>query len=340
MERATFGVRLPVAGPLASRGSIERATRAAEQLAFDTVWVHDFLAWTRFLDRAHVSCGSVEVVEEAGAPPVFHESITNLAFIAGLTSGGDIKIGVAVLCIPWRHPVIAARQLANIDVLSDGRLIVGIGVGAPKDRNSRDYETLGISRAKRYGRTKEYVRAMKAIWTEDVSSFDGEFVSFPPEEFFPKPAQRPHPPIWFGGSGPTTLRMIAELGDGWLPGLMTPADFVDKRQEIDRLAEEAGRDDFRLTVGAEITACIAPTFEEADRISQKTFESMTEGFPITLEQTYACALMGSPAEVQEQVARYVEAGVRHFELKFIYHSVDQLIEEMELFSKEIADGFR
>lgn len=339
MGDVTFGVRLPVAGPLASVSAINKTVDVADRLGYTTAWVHDFLVWTRFLDRAHVSCGSVEVVDDYSGPPIFHESITNLAYLAGLTNGRDIRLGVAVLCIPWRHPIIAARQLANIDVLSGGRLDLGIGVGAPKDRNSRDYETLGISRERRYGRTKEYVRAMRAIWTQDVSSFDGEFVEFPETEFYPKPVQDPHPPIWLGGSGPTTLGMVAEFGDGWLPGLLTPTDFTEKLGEIDRKADEIGREVLDLTVGAEITACVATTHEKADEMSRKTFESMTEGFPMTLEQAYACGLMGSPEEVTEQVDKYVKAGVRHFELKFIYHSVDQLIEEMEIFSREVAPNF-
>lgn len=335
MGDLSFGVRLPVAGPLASREAIERVTRASGALGYSTLWVHDFIIWTRFLDRAHVSCGSVEAVDEAGLPPIFHESLTNLAFLAGLTSGSDIKLGVAVLCLPYRNPIIAARQVANIDVLSGGRLVLGVGVGAPKDRNNRDFEVLGIPRKGRYGRTREYVRAMQSIWMDDVSSFDGEHISFPPEEFYPKPLQRPHPPIWLGGSGPTTLGMIAEFGSGWLPGLMAPSDFPEKLEHIYTAAEEIGRVEFDLTVATEITTCIGETRDEALEIGKGTIESMTEGFPISLEQAYACALFGSPEEIREQVAAYEAVGVTHFELKFIYHKVDQLLEEMELFSNEV-----
>ena len=180
---------------------------------------------------------------------------------------------------------------------------------------------------------------MKEIWTEPLSSFDGRYVSFPPTEFFPKPVQQPHPPVWLGGSGPTTLGIVGEQADGWLPGLLSPEDFPEKIATIREAAEEAGRTDFELTVGAEITACIASSHQEADRVSRATFKSMTEGFPVSLDQVLACGLMGSASEVQHQVGRFVGAGVRHFELKFVYHTVDQLLEEIEQFKREVATEF-
>jgi alkanesulfonate monooxygenase SsuD/methylene tetrahydromethanopterin reductase-like flavin-dependent oxidoreductase (luciferase family) len=337
--QVTFGVRLPVAGPLADKAAIDTAARRAVELGYDTLWVHDFIVWTRFLDRAHVSCGSVEAVDVADAPPTFYESVSTLAYLAGLTNGTATRLGFAVLCLPWRHPIIAARQVATIDVLSGGRVTLGVGVGAPKDRNSVDFETLGIPRERRYARTRDYLRAMRSIWSDDIASHDGEFTSFPPTEFFPKPAQSPHPPIWLGGSGPTTLGILGEFGDGWLPGLLSPEDFPPKIAAIHQAAEAAHRSDFDLTVGAEITACIAPTHEEAERTGTATFRSMTEGFPISMEQVLACGLMGSATEVQDQVGRFVAAGVRHFELKFIYHTLAQLLEEIEQFRAEVVPAF-
>lgn len=335
MSALDFGVRLPVAGPLASKAAIDQVTARVVDLRFSTVWVHDFIVWTRFLDRAHVSCGSLEAVEAADAPPIFHESLTNLAYLAGITSGTDVKLGVAVLCLPYRNPIVAARQVANIDVLSEGRLILGVGVGAPKDRNNRDFEVLGVPRKGRYARTTEYVHAMQEIWTKERSSFEGEYISFPEEEFYPKPVQQPHPPIWMGGSGPTTLAMIAQFGSGWLPGLMKPEDFPDKLEEINRLAEENGRKDFNLTVGAEITTCIGRTTQEARDIGHRTLMSMTEGFPISEEQAYRAALMGSPEEIVDQIGNFAEVGVTHFELKFIYHNIPQLLDQLELFDAEV-----
>lgn len=336
-------MRLPVAGPLASKHAIETTALAAADLGYRAVWVHDFIVWTRELDRKHISCGSLEAVESSDPPPIFHESLTNLAFLAGVTSGRDIRLGVAVLCLPYRNPIIAARQIANIDVLSDGRLILGVGVGAPQDTGNRDFEVLSTPRAGRYERTEEYVRTMTTIWTDDVSTFSGEYVMLPPTEFFPKPIQKPKPPIWIGGSGPKARRMVATFGDGWLPGLtMRPPDFPEKIDEIRGIAQEIGRADFDLEVGIEITgASIATSSSEARRSANRTLESVVRGYgggshgSVTIDGLLEFTLIGSPDEINQKVDAYVANGVDHFELKFVYHSLAHLLEQMELFSEQV-----
>lgn len=338
-----FGVRLPVAGPLASRDAISRTALAADSLGYSTVWTHDFLVWSRHQDRVHVSCGSIEAVEQGNGEPQFHESVTNLAYLAGLTAGRNIRLGVAVLCVPYRHPVLTARQLANIDVLSDGRLTLGIGVGAPRDTANINFEILGIPREGRYARTEEYVRAMEAIWTEETSTFEGHYVHLPPSEFYPKPVQKPRPPIWVGGFGQKALKMLAAFGDGWLPGLtLRPSNYPAIVEEIYRLADEVGRKDFKPTLGIEITgASIATTSEQARSSAHRTLETVVSGYgggshgSVTIEGLLEYTLIGSPEEVIEKVEAYAEAGVEHFELKFVYHSVSHLLEQMELFSREV-----
>jgi probable F420-dependent oxidoreductase len=338
----SFGVRLPVAGALASRDAIRSAALHAAELQFHSVWAHDFLIWTRELDRIHVSCGSVEAVEQFDPPPTFHESLTTMAFVAGLTPDSPLRFGTSVLCLPYRNPVIAARQIANIDQLSGGRYILGVGVGAPKDIKNRDFEVLGVPRERRYARTREYLLAMKAIWGEDVSSFEGEFVSIPELEFSPKPAQKPHPPIWFGGSGPTTLKLIAELGEGWIPGLMRPEDFAEKLDIIHQHMTELGREDRKLTVGAEMTAVsIAATTDLAVESARRTVDSVIEGYgggahgTVDERRVTETTLMGSPDAIIERVKDFQTVGVEHFELKFVYHSVEHLLDQMKLFAAEV-----
>lgn len=117
MATAEFGIRLPVAGPLANADSIRTVAQAGEGLGYDTLWVHDFIDWTKYQDRTHVSCGSLDPVEAAGEdyPPVFFESITNLGYLSGITK--TVRLSVAVLCLPFRKPIITAKQVACIDVL-------------------------------------------------------------------------------------------------------------------------------------------------------------------------------------------------------------------------------
>lgn len=345
MGAAQFGVRLPVAGPLSNAEAIRRAAVGAEDLGFDAVWVHDFIVWTRLQDRTHISSGSLEAVDEDPVP-VFHESLTNLAFLAGITN--RVRLGVAVLCLPYRQPVIAARQIANIDVLSGGRLILGVGQGGGKTGNNKDFEVLGIERVDKYARTADHLKAMLNIWTEDRSRYQGPYVSFPrsdyaPQEveFFPKPAQKPHPPIWMGGWSDRGLSLVAEFATGWLPSWITPEDYPARVADVRKRMEAKGRGEAPLTVGNEIMVSIAESTEVAYEKSKRTFEVLSKGFQTNPpeEQIRATSLCGDPDRVGETVARYVDGGVEHFEMKFIYHSIDHLIEQMELFAKRVVPSF-
>ncbi|MCQ3804259.1 MAG: LLM class flavin-dependent oxidoreductase [Acidimicrobiia bacterium] len=336
MAKATeFGVRLPVAGPLANTEDIRRSAVRSEELGFDAVWVHDFLAWTTFQDRHHVSCGSREAVEAADSPPVFFESLTNMAFLAGITN--RIRIGVAVLCLPYRNPLVAAKQVANIDVLSNGRVIFGIGTGAPKSTHNVDFEVLGIPRKTKYHVTRDYLRAMKTIWTEDFPSYEGEYFSFPETEIWPKPVQKPYPPIWTGGHGPTAMDITAEFSTGWIP----PDEYPGRISNLDRLAAEKGRGGTEFDIATEVYVSLAETREEAISSAQKTLGVLTEGFDHTATQDAiaAAGLIGDADDVGEKIGRYVEAGVNHYEMKFIYHTVDHLLEQLEHFASAVAPAF-
>ena len=334
-----FGVHLPVSGPLANAHAIASAVLEADALGFQTAWVHDFIVFSRFLDRAHVSCGSLEAVESANGQPLFHESMTTLAYVAGLTRGRSIKLGLAVLALPLRNPIIAARQAANIDALSDGRLLLGVGVGAPKNRQTEDFEVLNISRAEKFKRTEEYLRTMLSIWTEDVSSFSGEYSAFKEIEFFPKPAQQPHPPIWVGGSSPRSLELLSRFGSGWIPAHAGPGSFPAKIEEIGRYAEKHSRVLSDITIGTGNPACIAPTRKEALRVSEKTLRSRTKGFPLSMEEVLDYSIVGAPEDVCEKIQEFSSAGVQHINLHFIYHSVEHLIAQLKLFSEKVIPEF-
>jgi len=334
--RVGFGVRLPVAGPLAAPGAIAETARTADGLGYDALWVHDYIVWTKELDRTHVSCGSSELIREDQAP-LFFESLTTLAFVAGITS--RIRLGTAVLCVPYRNPVVTAKQIANLDVLSGGRLILGVGVGARRSTHNQDFEVLGISRADKYARTRDHLRAMRAVWTMEKPSYQGRYVSFPETEIAPKPVQRPHPPIWFGGSGPQTIDLLAEFGVGWLPTWFDPDTYPAKIAEVRAALAARGRGDEPLAVGDEIVVCIAPTDEEARAASRRTVETLSSGFTVrTAEQAEASALIGSPATIARKVTAFAEAGVTHFELKFVYRSVAHLEEQLRLFAREVVSA--
>ena len=339
-----FGVRLPVAGPLSSRGAIARAATSAESLGFDALWVHDHIMWNRDQDTKHISVGSYEAVEEAlkspDYAPNFYESLTTLSYVAGKTE--RIRMGTAVLCPPFRNPIVTAKQVATLDCLSDGRLILGIGVGAPKLTHNEDFEMLGVPRGDKYRRTAEYLRVMQTIWRDPLPSYQGRYVSFEPVEINPKPVQKPSPPIWVAGKGPKGMDLAAEFGTGWLPGGLAPAEYPARIEELKGLAAAKGRGDVDYTIAMEVRACLARTTEEARRQAFKTEHAGLGAFTAynTMDDVYKSDLVGSPADVGERVRQYVEGGVRHFELKFVYHTLDHLVEQMTLWAEEIAPAFR
>lgn len=339
-SRTEFGVRLPVAGPLASPEAARRIAVLGEDLHFDTLWVHDFIAWTTYQNEHHVSCGSVEALERSDAPPLFMESLTNLAYLAGVTD--RIGLGVAVLCLPYRSPIIAAKQVANIDFLSGGRLVLGIGTGAPKSTHNVDFEVLGVERKTKYDVTRDYLRAMIEVWTNDSPSYEGEHITFPETEIYPKPVQKPHPPIWAGGHGPTAMDIVAEFCTGWIPPWIAPEEYPGRIDHIRSLAREKGRGDVDFDIATEVYVSLDEDADAALENARKTLAVLPYGFDHTATEDAiaAAGLIGSPEQLTEKIRRYVDAGVNHYEMKFIYHTVDHLAEQLELFASEVMPNFR
>jgi probable F420-dependent oxidoreductase len=192
MKLALFGLHR---GSSADPDTLARRAQTAEEAGFESLWVGDHIA----------------LPFDAGDPPTEPrlEAVTAIAHIAALTRRVRLAIGVIVL--PQRQPVLLAKQLASIDVLSKGRLIVGIGVGYIEP----ELQALGASLADRGARTDEYLAAMRALWDEPVPSFAGRFVQFDGVVQRPRPVQRPHPPIVVGGHSPSALRRAVLAGNGW-----------------------------------------------------------------------------------------------------------------------------
>ena len=344
MAKVEHGVRLPISGPLAGPEAIGRAARESERLGFDTLWVHDFVVWNKHLDYYHVSVASAEVVDEAvNRPdylPNFYESLMSLAFVAGQTS--KIQLGLSVLCLPFRNPILAAKQVATLDCLSHGRALLGIVVGAPKTVGNEDFEVLQVPRGDKYRRTREYFEVMRAIFTQERPSFQGRYVQFEPTDINPKPVQKPYPPVWMGGKADKSMEMVADFCDGWLPGGWTPEEFREGIDKLNELKASRGRADAQVKVGFEVPACIARTSEEAHKISDRTLRRYPESFAAyegSMEAVMGSVLVGSPEEIRNRVGQYVDAGVEHFELKFIYNDLDQLVEQLSLWSEEVIPAF-
>src|SRR5262252_3368443 len=192
MKLALFGLHR---GSSAEPDTLARRTRAAEEAGFESLWVGDHIA----------------LPFDAADPPTQPrlEAVIAVTQMAALTSRVRLAIGVIVL--PQRQPVLLAKQLASIDVLSKGRLIVGVGVGYVEP----ELRALGASLVDRGVRTDEYMAAMRALWDEPTPSFHGRFVRFDGVVQRPRPVQRPHPPIVIGGHSLSALRRAVQAGNGW-----------------------------------------------------------------------------------------------------------------------------
>jgi probable F420-dependent oxidoreductase len=194
-----IGVCSANSGPYTTRDLLVQLAEAAEKAEVDSIWVSEHL-----------------VVPDPRRPPSnmdpgdpILDPVTSLAFLAARTE--SVRLGTGIIVLPLRNPLILAKELATVDVLSGGRLMFGIGVGYVE----REFEALDAPFADRGERTEEYLAAIRAIWTQPRPAFDGAIVSFSGVQAFPHPVQRPHPPIVMGGYAPPVMRRTVREADGW-----------------------------------------------------------------------------------------------------------------------------
>jgi probable F420-dependent oxidoreductase len=171
-----------------------------------------------------------------------YDPFVGLAIVAAATE--RLRIGTGVCLIPQHDPIVLAKQVATLDVLSGGRVSLGVGAGW----NREEMQNHGVEPARRWDAMRETVLAVKRIWTEDEASFDGAFVRFTTLRQEPKPRQRPHPPILIGGEGPGVLARVIEYGDGWLPN--DHPEVLTRSEELNRLAAAVGRGAIPVSVYA------------------------------------------------------------------------------------------
>jgi probable F420-dependent oxidoreductase len=170
----------------------------------------------------------------------FLDPFTALSFAAAHTK--TIRLGTGICLLPERNPVVTAKEVASVDKLSGGRLDLGVGIGWLKE----EFAAVGVPWERRAERTREYLTAMKRLWTQEEPEFEGEFCAFPKVRMYPKPVQKPHPPILVGGESTPALRRAGEVGDGWFGVNVTVADAHTKIARVKQFAQAAGRDPDKL----------------------------------------------------------------------------------------------
>ena len=196
-----------------------------------------------------------------------------------------LELGTGISLVAQHDPIVLAKTVASVDLVSDGRVMLGIGVGWNED----EMEDHGVDPKRRRAVAREKVLAMKALWTEEEAAFDGEFVSFPPAWSWPKPVADPHPPILMGGAGgPVTFRHIVEYCDGWMP-IHGRRSIADKLDDLRAAAAEAGRDMATIDLG--VFGC-PPDRAVIDDYAALGFTRCVLGVPPTGEDDALRALDG------------------------------------------------
>src|SRR5262245_55019945 len=207
-----FGVALPAVPQIPARAQAwERAVGGAEILEAARVAERAGFAWVSCSD--HVA---VPVSRAAAMGAVWYDAGSTLAFVAGATS--RIRLLSHVLVLPYRHPLVVAKQYGTLDHLSGSRVILGVGSGHLKP----EFRVLGADFARRGLVSDEYIAAIAAAWTAAVAALEGKTVAFRDVVISPRVRQRPHPPIWVGGNSTAAVRRAARHGDGWVPWELTP----------------------------------------------------------------------------------------------------------------------
>jgi probable F420-dependent oxidoreductase len=331
-----FGVRLPNSGPLTGPEAILSSAEKAESVGFDSVWVNDHITWGAEQHRGHLSSGSAEALASAQLPN-FYESLTTLSVLAGARK--KVKLGVAVVILPLRNPVVVAKQVAVLDVLSGGRLLLGVAPGAPKITEP-EFAAVGVDYHKRGKITDDYLRAMQAIWTQPLATYEGDYISFKEAQMFPKPLQKPWPPILIGGGerglSHRAMRRVLELGNGWIPAYLTESELQAGIEQLRDGARKAGRGNEKFIVGLEMFVGIGSSDDQATAVNST---SLRKNF-LSVEEGVRRSLIGTTRTIADKIERYEKTGLDYFEFKFIYSTIKDFHRMMEAFAADVMPSFR
>jgi len=285
-----FGIILHVSATYASWRSFSTLAKKAELLGYDSVWLSD-----HFISPDSRSYGL--------------ETWTMLSALASQTR--DIRLGTYVLCNQFRHPSLLARMASTLDIVSKGRLELGIGAGW----NKEEHVAFGFDwdrHSTRVERLRETIEIIKKLWTEDHVSYDGRYFQLKDATLEPKPFQKPCPHVWVGGNSEAIRNVVAEVGDGWIPVLPTPEQVAAGVVQIKGLVSHTGRDSEKLLVAYGGSGCAL--IAEKEELVKKLAEPLVRSLGKPLEES-AC-IVGTPAQCIRRVEQYQKAGTQEIVVGF------------------------
>jgi probable F420-dependent oxidoreductase len=260
---------------------------------------------------------SVWVQEQSGfrAAAAALEGTTLLSYAAAVTR--RVRLGNAVFLINLRNPIQLAKSLASLDQLSAGRLIVGVGLGAV----TRLYQAYGLSAERRVARFNESLTLMQKLWTEEILNFEGKFWQVKNASLLPRPVQKPHPPIWFGGHTPAALRRAVKYGSGFIgAGSSSTSAFKTEVQTLSQLLQEEKKDPAAFTIGKRVYLAV-------DKNRARAADRLKEWFGLyygKAEMADQVSVWGGPEECIAQLRDIISAGARLLVLNPVFDMADHL----------------
>lgn len=304
-----FGVFLPVSGRAATRNGLMHAAQQAEELGFTTVWAADriVIPWTVETPYNYNWSGSFFVPPDV----TFLEPLTTLAFLAGATE--RIRLGVSIMVMPYRNPVYWAKIVATLHHLSEGRFILGVGVGWMEE----EFDALGYNElyAARGRVANEHIEIFRVLMSEQHASHEGEFYRFNDIGFEPKGHDGQGMDIWIGGEATPSQRRAGRYGDAWFPyfARISPADMSQRWSNVRKAAEEAGRDPSSIV----LNCCLSVEITDEDIDQEPDI------------------LRGSARQVADRLEEFRAVGVQHVGLQFLVGRYPQRLAQMRRFSDEV-----
>lgn len=311
-----FGFNIPTRGAIGDQKSIIAMAKRGEELGFAYLAIPDHIVIPRTIDSRYPYTKEGKMIGAASGDCM--EPLAIMAYLAGITS--KARLLTSVMVVPHRSPVLTAKILATIDVLSNGRVTVGCGVGWMEE----EFIAIGAPPFAERGKvTDEYLAIFKELWTKDDPKYAGAYASFDNISFLPKPLQKPHPPLWIGGESPAALRRAARFGDAWYPIGANPQfplnTLVRYQAAVKSLREEAGK------IGRDpqsITLCYWANW----------FKENTKGTTDTNERQL---FSGSDEEVAGDIRALREMGVQHLLFNFQRSNLEASLASMEHFVAKI-----
>ena len=309
-----YGFYLPNSGSSINPDALTDIAKLGDRLGFFCMVMPDHVLQPNKVSSLYPYSVTGDILEAGqSGDGEWPEQITTLAYLAGVTE--HIKLVTSVMIIPYRNPILTAKMLSTLDMLSKGRLILGAGVGWMEE----EFELLNAEPfAERGAVTNEYLKAFIELWTSDNPTFEGKYVNFSDITFLPKPVQKPYPPIWIGGGSRPAIRRAAQIGDCWHPVGAIPAAPLEPEELAEKLvllrqdAAKVGRDPATIQVSVK-----APLYDSNDTSGPRR------------------RFTGSPDEVRQDVQTYSDIGVTHLIFDFRVESANETNDRMAKFAEEV-----